>query len=518
MIRNMEKHKKYFVILVLGATAIRIAFLTKTPIDIVAYHQDDAFFYHEIARNAVQGNVFVISEGIQTNGFHPLYAILLTGIHSLSMYLNLGLYAPIYLTVLINSIISIVTAIILYYILRELHSSYAGVIAGSLWLSSSYVLSIYLEGMEISLQILFLSLLVYYICTNIGEVAPSVKQSVIIGILIGAVFLSRMDGAFIAIGLAVTLLRPYKFKKKLINKKSLVSVIIIASVSLFISMPWFIYSITELHRLTPISGEAARLTQANTGFVTNIFEVFYALGGAMTQTVISVDPLFGRSILGMASSAVVLILSLIIPTLYSMTHSRKSIVKILNKIDFLIVASALYYSYYLLYQNGVRRYYLLFTAFVTVIAVSIVVPISINELDSNIIKKVSVSLFSLVIIMNLAVGSSLLYSDPPREHLSTKVEQADWVNQNIPQEYVMGVDNGGVIQYFTDADVIVLDSVINPEHLEYYKKNKMSEYLNKSNITYIINPTWKKYEKNQWAVVESWRIETNNKYVTVKRK
>lgn len=83
------KYSRYLVIFVLASLTARLALILSSSEDklLEKFLADDAYYYYyyyEIARNISQGKGAVFNEGVVTNGFHPLYALILTPLFKLS--------------------------------------------------------------------------------------------------------------------------------------------------------------------------------------------------------------------------------------------------------------------------------------------------------------------------------------------------------------------------------------------------------------------------------------------------
>jgi asparagine N-glycosylation enzyme membrane subunit Stt3 len=155
--RPWNNIEKLLAILVLIGILLRLILLSQEPTTIQNYQTDDSYFYYSMARNIIGGNGVVLNEGIPTNGFHPLYLVMLVPIFY--MFYPLGVDVPIYITLGVLSVLNVVTAIILFLTVKKIYNEYAGILSSAIWILNPHIMSIYLSGMEVGLQVFFLSVL-----------------------------------------------------------------------------------------------------------------------------------------------------------------------------------------------------------------------------------------------------------------------------------------------------------------------------------------------------------------------
>ncbi|MGQ9706181.1 MAG: hypothetical protein ACUVWP_04155 [bacterium] len=113
------KDKYNIYIFIIGTIAliffILIALLDlKTLLGIIP---DDSFYYFQISSNFISGKGSSLDVKTPTNGYHPLWMIVLSPLFALKEFNEI---LPIRLTIILSGIISIFTAYILYIITREI--------------------------------------------------------------------------------------------------------------------------------------------------------------------------------------------------------------------------------------------------------------------------------------------------------------------------------------------------------------------------------------------------------------
>src|SRR5581483_7482191 len=151
------------------ALAIRLWFAWQPlPTLITRYNADDMYYYLTIARQILAGNGISFDGLAPTNGFHPLYLLLLVGLDALNPK---GTQTNIYVALTILCIANVATALVLYELVRRVTRRDTAFLAALVWLFNPFVILATLEGVETALATLFfastvLAYLVYQWETN----------------------------------------------------------------------------------------------------------------------------------------------------------------------------------------------------------------------------------------------------------------------------------------------------------------------------------------------------------------
>jgi hypothetical protein len=154
--------------------------------NVYPYHIDDAWITYRYARNLAEGNGFVYNLGERVQGTStPLYTCLLAGLHALGLPLPetshalglLGMYA---------------TLLGLYFLVRQLHSAQAGLLAAAFVVIMPPFHEVMVSGMETPL---YTSLVVFaFHALTSGKTTRA-------AVLAALCLLTRLDG--LAVGAAI---------------------------------------------------------------------------------------------------------------------------------------------------------------------------------------------------------------------------------------------------------------------------------------------------------------------------
>lgn len=172
------------------------------------YSIDDAFYYYQVARNALNGYGFTFDQINLTNGFHPLWMVVCLGVFWLSRF---NLLLPLRVLVLVSGIVNGLTGVVLYRLLRkELHPAAAIVGACTWMLLPSIFSTTAMHGMEAAISALFLALFLSQsakLLTANPDNSQRRRYLLLAGLMGALAILSRLDNLFVvfAVGMFIVL-------------------------------------------------------------------------------------------------------------------------------------------------------------------------------------------------------------------------------------------------------------------------------------------------------------------------
>ena len=484
---NLGLCDRLLLLLITASFVLRL-FLINQDISVILnkFLADDAYYYYALAKNIVNGHGIVFNYGIPTNGFHPLYVLILVPIFKL-LY-PYGVNLPIYASLIILTLFSVGTSIFLYLIVSKFLNKEAGLLAAFIWLFNPYILFVSLMGLETPIQIFFISLLTYFIVTKGSETHFSTHESVIIGLLIGIIFLSRMDGVFIGIGVIGTFAIRKLFKNgefRISNLKRLLQpdLVIMISVAFLMVLPWIAWNLIELNRITPVSGEALRMIRLSSSSYPNL------VIGSIYKTGTFVANFFFIPFTNIIQGFLVVFLALIAPSIVLILKKDDLIHKLISSLDFLVISSVFYYVFYWFYELGFREWYSLYTSFLVTIVFSTMIVKVIQRIELKKIKQIAYIILTCILVSAFIFGGIVKYKQGNYPQEKLKWEVANYLESNIPPNKTIGSFNTGIYQYYTKKhDVINLDGVMNPEAYQAKKNGSIELYILEKNITYIVDP------------------------------
>jgi len=457
-----EKQKLWTVILI--GLFIRIIFaLSSIETLLLKFFDDDAFYYFSLAKNMVQGQGIVFNKGVPTNGFHPLYAGILFLIFKL--LLPVSATAPLRGALIFLSLCDAVTAYFVYKIVRNISGEPPALFAAFIWSFNPWVIFTSLIGVESALQTAVLSGLIWHFTANRQKL--NTKKSFILGFLMGLLFLARMDGVFVCAGIFLVLLKDAVKQKKFRN------IIIMSGVAMLTVLPWLVFSVTKAGSLFPVSGPANRLLRLrDRPYLYWVFGSVYATLAYATQffTFIGVPIPF---------SAVQIVLIFVLAFLAPLLYTRKKFIKLAKHLNFMFIATSFYVIYYWVIQLAMRRWYAHYFS----LLITLTFPVLFFGAFKN--RKFIKPVFSVFTVLFL-INFTALYGQGNSPVQAMRFEISDFIDK-LPSSEKVGSFNTGVLQYFTERDVVNLDGVMNPATFRALKQNQIEDYILNNNIKYLVD-------------------------------
>jgi hypothetical protein len=235
-----------------GAAAIRLA-IAWAPGEWLLRRvlADDPFYYFTIARNFGRGHGLTFDGVSPTNGFHPLWLLLITPIFGLVQ----DAWLAIHLALTLSAALDLVTLWLLHRLLRELGvSARVAAAFAILYAASPILLSLSgpLNGLETPLDLLLtFAFLTLYRRQLVGPDGGR-RAAAVLGLTAGLLFLARTDNVILlAFSYAFVVWRARGDPGR--SRRALASAVISAAVA----APWIVWSWVRFGTPIQVSGLAA---------------------------------------------------------------------------------------------------------------------------------------------------------------------------------------------------------------------------------------------------------------------
>jgi hypothetical protein len=218
---------------------------------------DDAFYYFGIARNLARG-LGPTFDGLHlTNGFHPLYALIITPFFYLFPASN-ELVIHLSLTLLV--VCAVLATVPLCAAVSRVTSGWAGLFAAVLWLFNPWALIFTLGGVETAVYILCASLAFWQYVRAIQDPTAGSRRWIALGACLGLVLLARSDGLFLLFAILADLVWEWIRPGDAIRRSTLMETIrtaaLVAVTCLLVFSPWLIWSLAATGSPMQVSGQA----------------------------------------------------------------------------------------------------------------------------------------------------------------------------------------------------------------------------------------------------------------------
>ncbi len=442
---------------------------------------EDGYYSFTVARNIALGNGFTVGQGIRTNGFQPLFTIIL----SIPYLLTSGdKIVTLRIILFIEWIIYVLTAIVIGKIgknfikrvkINEEFNYNISLLISYIYLSCVSIFLLHFNGLETGLLLLFYSLLWYLYQNNFTK---DYKNLFFYSILLGILVLIRIDTVFFVIlfSLSQIIINSYLFKERIVR------FFIVSITSFIVTLPWWLYNYIYFGSFIPTSGVA----QQSWSF--DLLRVREALI-ALSQNLMPLVYLGTATLEGWVSNVVRIFLIILfgLLTIKIWNKTKKQIIKdecCKRNIIFgsIIILSMLILIFYYTFSFYATWFY--FRYFAPIILLSILlIGIVISYLISKIPK---LNILMVLLILPLTVSVYLIWKGyyPNEYYIHQLALVKDFVQNN---EYV-GAFQSGTLGYFYD-NTINLDGKTNIEAIKH--RNNLLEYLENKNIGWLCDWKWK---------------------------
>jgi len=478
-----DRWRNLLVLALLLGLGLRL-WLAFQPIEVLIQKVlvDDAFYYLQLAKRTVWDGLVSFDGLHRTNGFHPLWLILLLPFFG---FARGNLVVPVHGALVLLGLFSVAAGYVAYLTLRQLTANpKAGVIAGCLWLLNPLICFSSLCGVEAALYVFLLAFWVYaYVRTAQRGITSG--RAFLLGLGLGAVILSRTDGIFLFLAAAADIWWR--------NRGERFRLLSLFSLGCFLALsPWLFWNLYHFGTIRQISGRVIPFTQhsrflakGNQGWKTVVVQLAWMVlrGGATLLFFAG----FGDLILnpwgmGLALVALVWICLLL----------RRNTPQKLYRLNFLLLYSLLLFSYYTLYHWYVNFRYFLPLAYILSIYLACGVEVAVRRwpwlAEGLVVFFAGIYLFS----------GMLFFQHGRAPHQWQNYQAAQYLNR-LKTRPKIGAWNAGIVGYFYQGTTVNLDGVVNNPLWPYLKTHRLLDYIRREGIEYV-GDSRQTFEEWAWAL------------------
>lgn len=243
------KHAKLLAFLMAAAFLARLPLCLEPPEALLSKAvSDDMFYYLCMARNAAGGRGATVDGENPTNGFHPLWLLVL-----IPMYVATGCGAAfIHGALAALTLFSVLSAWFLYALLRRACGEWPSLLSALVWLCCPYAVIVGLSGVEAPLYVLLLGAVS---CGHLRGRETGCGARFVLGLLAGVCVLARLDGAVIAAVIAAEMLAS-PWARGIPARKRFPRAASFAAGCALPVLPWLAWSYARTGSLFQMSGSA----------------------------------------------------------------------------------------------------------------------------------------------------------------------------------------------------------------------------------------------------------------------
>ena len=447
---------------------------------------DDAYYYFVVARNVAQGRGVTFDGLAPTNGFHPLWAVILSLLYATVR--DPG-DLTIHIALTVSALLDGATILLAYITVRSTTKDpKAALLAASFYAFNPLVIIDSVNGLETALSTLLFALCSYYYLTKLRPaVSPELKKWAIFGALAGAMVLARTDTVFIFAVILIDKLRSLK-------ERGWTPYMITGLVFTLCLSPWLIWNQWAMGTIMQTSGVAVPyvVRQHLFTFTPERFPdypvwIFYAAAPVYLLSILwEVLWLYcSRELLAWAGLTVGLRLF----RQYLKEQGRWELPPGFKALSIPLLGAGAILLAHTFGRWFLRAWYYVPVAFALALLTGLLVShvSTIIELRSRVLQKAFDSLTILTILLFLLVQGTRWWERGLYPWQEDMYRAAIWIAENTEPGDRIGAFNAGLLAYYSGRMVINLDGVVNAEAVEALKNRRLMSLIETKKIKYLFD-------------------------------
>lgn len=432
---------------------------------------DDAYYYFEIARNIAHGLGSTADGLAPTNGYHPLWMMLLIPIFYLFGHTSI---LPVQIALIVSIAFDIAGMYVLYRLLKKITAS--RIIAGAgilLWVLTPANYFDTNIGLETGLAV-FLAFLFLWQLTRVAE-QWTLRRVLVLSIIAGFMMLARTDYVFIAGAPFVVWLF---MRPPLPRLRLLLAYMIPATLTV---SPWLIWNISTFGTVVQTSGAAFQAVQWQLVKYSNPYMNPLLLGikaalGDMATSIQEMLNLSGAGVLYL------LILGFLAGGVVIAKRAQK------NPLLLTLVAFTFSLTLFFVFQVGVRHAFRIWY-FVPLLNVLPVLWIVYGAEQLKEVRALRVGAFVCIPLIAFSFFYDYWqnYRIPRPTNNEGFYKAAQWINTHVPEGETVGALNSGIVAYFSERRVVNLDGLVNNNAGRALADRHLYDYAKSIGIGYLVD-------------------------------
>jgi len=479
------------------------------------FNTDDAFYYFKTAQNIVEGHGVTFDGIARTNGFHPLWMIVLLPIFTLARF---DLILPLRLVIILQVVLGLGSALILYRLGRTLCSRWVAFLLAMFWAFSPLIYEVVFKGgTEASLNAFFLLLLMwqfYQVSEELSNGKIDFGRVLTLGFVATLTLLSRLDNVYLVfIWGGWLLLRFWHPPQMGTTKLSLIFKwwlkLGLAYFTPLVSTLGFYLFVNQIYfgSAMPVSGKIKRWwgTQKYTVYgnppknLNDFLEEFFSASDSLGPWSMVTAPLqhfwfwlqgFSLGLRWLLGAVALLLLILVVVSILRNSKFFAQVFWRWNLIPLLAACLVQIVYYKGLGHIAQKGWYWIAEMLFVLLLLGIVLEVIAREIKKlphgNTLVPVSVLILTIALVQPYAQTSyhAITYV-PAQEHFY--LQRAHFLEENTEPGALIGMTGSGSSGYFVqDRTVVNLDGLINSmEYFIHLQNATADEYLKTIRLHYV---------------------------------
>lgn len=417
---------------------------------------DDAYYYFKLAQHLAVGAGATFDGVNPTNGFHPLYALLLVPIFR---YAGDQIAPGVHLALTLIALVSVATAWPIYLIGKYVHSPLAGVIGALAHLLNPWVVVLTMTGVESAVYVCcFAWTVMAYVRWRSQK--RSLRSIAPVGLLAGLTVMARSEGVLLLAGVILDLLIAHRRAPG----QAIASAALCGFSAGIVCLPWAVWSISQFGTPFQISAGAIML-HSYTGMPTDAV----AAVGWYIGRIFWFIPRYAYKIV-LFNLSTVFMFGLLFGWMFYIRQTPLKITWLtISRLSFLIlpfVLISVYYNFVLLHQQ--HWYFNALVLMVTLIGANIIAQEIIRLRESSLNQKhqkVAIATICSVFVVVVAVmWQRGLYPAQVDAYILGRHIASSALRYDR-----LGATDSGIVGFFCRCTMVNLDGVMNNAAVAYYR-------------------------------------------------
>ncbi len=470
---------------------------------------DDSFYAFKIAQNIASGLGSSFDGIHSTNGFQPLYVFLLVPVY---MVFPSSLTIPVKIALSFSAVFTVISAVFMLLIARRYVRESIALAIAAAWSMSALVIKQGANGLETSLALFLFVWSVYFYIKNIrGADNPSLRNFIMLGVLLGLTMLARVDEIILILAIVLDYL--CLLRRRSAPPRALTGVFALVSAVIVVFLPWLIFNYIQMGTIMMDSGRATRfLSLAYAPFFNIIpaadpgpspgysfyeYQVFHSISVLKLvpplQALYRILDRIGGSLGGLRiwqfAGTIGLMGFLGFVTSCFVKSRRNPGYNKLKELNFLLVFSVLLICAYSFYVFGffffIRYYYPIY--FVLCIYVGILIDKifgGVMAARSSWIRRTAFVFTGIYVFLFAYMSYSQAFRSKP---VYCFYDVAKWAEIHTNKAETIGAFQCGAIGYLSGRRVVNLDGKVNRRAMEAIQKGNLMKYVEAEGVDVIMD-------------------------------
>jgi len=414
---------------------------------------DDSFYYLHTAMNIVTGLGSTFDGVEATNGYHPLWMImLLVPARLLAGHPDMLVRVALFL----GAATGLGSLLLVRRTLLHTAGGWAAAI-GLLLFAWPRFFGQTLNLLETSL-LLFLYMALAGLMAR-GESPYRASRRIRIGLLLGLASLARLDTVFLLIAFGIFgVLEAWREGRNVGIVRALWMRLLPLAVASVVVLPYLVWNLTRFGHLQPVSGAA------KSGFPVPEFH----------PDVLIRHPEFALLVMVGAG--------------FFIASLRRPAGAMVRTLGLFGLAGLLHISYTIFFMRwGVDRWHFVLTIPAALMGIPWLMDRVLRRISWRGSRRIRVGAIGIGVIAAVIVQWSSLTAREGR-HLAAVRDVALWAADNLPEDAVFAMTDAGVFAYYGGRTTVNLDGLINSyDYLDALRTGRVSEYLERRGVDYIFD-------------------------------